>query len=188
MGSGTLTASDLYGSSESNVRGWVIAAGIAMLIGGTAAIIYNGVATLASVIVFGWLLAIVGVVQIAHAFQVRAWSGFFLYLLDGILRTTVGVLLMLYPGAGAQALTLVLAFYFVVGGLFKSFGSLTLQFPGWGWSVASGIISVVLGVLLARQWPASGVWFIGFAVGVDLILYGWALLMFVAAVKKLATA
>ena len=188
MSSGTLTASDLYGASDSNVRGWVIFAGIAMLIGGTAAIIYNGTATLASVMVFGWLLAIVGIVQIVHAVQVRAWSGFFLYLLDGILRTTVGVLLMAYPGAGAQALTLVLSFYFVVGGIFKSFGSLALQFPGWGWSVASGIVSVVLGVMLAMQWPASGQWFIGLAVGIDLILYGWALLMFAAAVKKLSLA
>src|SRR5262249_55090853 len=119
---------------------------------------------------------------------VRAWSGFFLYLLDGILRATVGVLLMAYPGAGAQALTLVLSFYFIVGGIFKSFGSLALQFPGWGWSVASGIISVVLGVMLAMQWPASGQWFIGLAVGIDLILYGWALLMFAAAVKKLSQA
>lgn len=56
--------------------------------------------------------------------QVRYWSGFFLYLIDGIVRTTVGVLLVLYPGSGAQALTLVLTFYFIVGGLFKTFGSI----------------------------------------------------------------
>ena len=128
-----------------------------------------------------------GITQIVHAFQVRTWSGFFLYLLDGILRAVVGTFLVLYPASGAVTLTLVLSFYFIVGGLFKTFGSMVLRFPSWGWSVASGLASVTLGVLLAMQWPTSGVWFIGFAVGIDLILYGWALLMFAAAVKELST-
>ena len=188
MHSQTMSASAFAADSESsgNVRGWVIFAGITMLVLGTAAIIYDVTATLASVLLFGWLLVLAGVIQIVHAFQVRTWSGFFLYLLDGILRATVGTLLVVYPGSGAEALTLVLSFYFIVGGVFKTVASFALQFPSWGWSVVSGVISVALGVMLAMQWPTSGLWFIGFAVGVDLILYGWALLMFAAAVKKLS--
>ena len=188
MHSQTMSASAFAADSESsgNVRGWVIFAGITMLVLGTAAIIYDVTATLASVLLFGWLLVLAGVIQIVHAFQVRTWSGFFLYLLDGILRATVGTLLVVYPGSGAEALTLVLSFYFIVGGVFKTVASIALQFPSWGWSVVSGVISVALGVMLAMQWPTSGLWFIGFAVGVDLILYGWALLMFAAAVKKLS--
>jgi uncharacterized membrane protein HdeD (DUF308 family) len=174
------------GESDGNVRGWVIFAGITLLVLGTVAVIYDVTATLASVFLFGWLLMLAGATQIVHAFQVRTWSGFFLYLLDGIIRATVGTLLVVYPESGALTLTLVLSFYFIVGGLFKTFGSMVLQFPSWGWSVASGLVSVALGVMLAMQWPVSGQWFIGFAVGFDLILYGWALLMFAAAVKKLS--
>ena len=187
MHSQTMTASAFAGGeSDGNVRGWVIFAGITMLVLGTAAVIYDVTATLASVFMFGWLLLLAGAMQIVHAFQVRTWSGFFLYLLDGIIRATVGTLLVVYPGSGALTLTLVLSFYFIVGGLFKTIGSMVLQFPSWGWSVASGLVSVALGVMLAMQWPVSGLWFIGFAVGLDLILYGWALLMFAAAVKKLS--
>jgi uncharacterized membrane protein HdeD (DUF308 family) len=187
MQSQTMTASAFAGGeSDGNFRGWVIFAGIAMLVLGTAAILYDVTATLVSVFLFGWLLMLAGFMQIVHAFQVRAWSGFFLYLLDGIIRATVGTLLVIYPGSGALTLTLVLSFYFIVGGLFKTFGSIVLQFPSWGWTVASGLVSVALGVMLAMQWPTSGLWFIGFAVGIDLIVYGWALLMFAAAVKKLS--
>jgi uncharacterized membrane protein HdeD (DUF308 family) len=187
MNSQTLTANAFAGGDGAgNVRGWVIFAGITMLVLGTLAIAYDVTATLASVFVFGWLLLLAGVMQIVHAFQVRSWSGFFLYLLDGIIRATVGTLLVAYPGSGAVTLTLMLSVYFVVGGLFKTFGSIVLQFPSWGWSVASGLVSVVLGVMLAMQWPISGLWFIGFAVGLDLILYGWALVMFAAAIKKLS--
>jgi uncharacterized membrane protein HdeD (DUF308 family) len=174
--------------TKGNLRSWVILAGITSLVLGIAAIAYNATATIASVFIFGWLLALAGAIQIVHAFQVRTWSGFFLYLLDGILRATVGWLLIAYPGSGAQALTLVLSFYLIVGGLFKTIGSIFLQFPSWGWSVASGVISLALGVMLAMQWPTSATWFIGFAVGIDLIFYGWALLMFAAAVKKVSEA
>jgi len=189
MSSQTMTATAFSGGeSDGNVRGWMIFAGILSLVLGAAAIIYDGSATIASVVVFGWLLMLAGFVQIVNAFQVRYWSGFFLYLLDGIVRTVVGVLLVAYPGSGAQAITLVLCFYFIAGGLFKTFGSVMLQFPSWGWSVASGLISVALGVMLAMQWPTSSTWFIGFAVGIDLILYGWALLMFASAIKRVQNA
>jgi uncharacterized membrane protein HdeD (DUF308 family) len=185
MHSQTMAASTLAGGdSVGNVRGWVIFAGVTMLVLGTAAVIYDVTATLASVFLFGWLLMLAGVMQIVHAFQVRTWSGFFLYLLDGIIRATVGTLMVVYPGSGALTLTLLLSFYFIVGGVFKTIGAMVLQFPSWGWTVASGLVSIALGVMLALQWPVSGLWFIGFAVGLDLILYGWALLMFAAAVKK----
>ena len=188
MPSQTMSASVFEGDSESagTYRGWLIFAGITSMVLGAIAIVYDVSATLASVFLFGWLLMLAGFMQIVHAFQVRTWSGFFLYLLDGIIRATVGTLVVMYPGSGALTLTLVLSVYFVVGGLFKTIGSIALQFPSWGWSVASGLVSVALGVMLAIQWPVSGLWFIGFAVGVDLILYGWALLMFAAAVKKLS--
>jgi uncharacterized membrane protein HdeD (DUF308 family) len=187
MASPTIAASvfDFASDTVKSYRNWITFAGIASLVIGVAAILYDTTATLASVIVFGWLLMFAGILQIWNAFQVRAWSGFFLYLLDGIIRATVGFLLMLYPGSGAEALTLVLSFYFIAGGLFKTLGSAMLQFPSWGWSVASGVASVVLGVLLAVQWPSSSMWFIGLAVGLDLMVYGWALLMFAAAIKRL---
>ena len=185
----TMTANAFAGGErKTNVRGWVIFAGITLLMLGAVAVMYDLIATIASVVLFGWLLVLAGSTQIVHAFQVRTWSGFFLYLLDGLVRGTVGTMLVIYPNAGAQSITLLLSFYFIVGGLFKTFGSIVLQFPSWGWSVASGLVSVALGVMLAMQWPASGTWFIGFAVGLDLILYGWALVMLAVAMKKLSNA
>ena len=76
MQSQTITAGvfDTGGDSARNYRGWVLFAGITSLALGTAAVIYNGTATIASVVLFGWLLMLAGVMQIVHAFQVRTWS------------------------------------------------------------------------------------------------------------------
>jgi len=186
MSTNSMTANGAFadGFSVGNFRGWVIFAGIASLALGTAALVYQGTATIASVVVFGTVLFVAGLAQVINAFQVRGWSGFFLYLLDGIIRTVAGALLVIYPSTGAASITLLLSFYFVTMGTFKAIASASLQFPSWGWSVASGLVSVALGVMLAMQWPTSASWFIGFAVGFDLIVYGWALLMFAAAVKE----
>jgi uncharacterized membrane protein HdeD (DUF308 family) len=182
-----MMTSDVFagGETESHFRSWVTFAGILLIVLGIAAIIYDQTATIMSVLVFGWVLALAGVMQIIHAFQVRDWSGFFIYLLDGIFRVTVGILLILYPGSGARALTLVLSFYFIAGGLFRTFIAFSLRYPSWGWTVASGVVAFALGVMLAMQWPTSALWFMGFAVGIDLIFSGWALLMLAAVVKQL---
>src|SRR5690348_16621303 len=98
MSSQTMTADAYFdGESRTNFRSWVIFAGITSLVLGIAAVIYANTATTVSVVLFGALLLIAGAMQLVHAFQVRTWSGFFLYLLDGIIRTTVGALLMVYP-------------------------------------------------------------------------------------------
>lgn len=190
MGSDALTANAFAGGeSWEHLRSRVTFSGVMLVLLGIAALIYDVTATIASVVVLGSLLLFAGVIQLVHAFQVRSWSGFFLYLLDGILRAGgVGALLVLYPRSGAAAITLVLSFYFIVGGVFRAIASGVLRFPGWGWTVGSGLLTLGLGTLLVAQWPASGSWFIGFAVGIDLILYGWALLMFAAAVKQLSAA
>ena len=185
MSSETLNANAAAMDGDRNLRGFLIFVSIMSVALGTAAIVYNGTATAGSVFVFGWLLLVAGVTQMVQAFQVRTSSGYWLWLLAGITRVTIGTMLVLYPTSSAEALTLVLSFYLMVGGLFKTFGSLELQFPSWLWSVASGLVSMALAVLLAAQWPASGMWFIGLAIGLDLIVYGWALLMFAAAVKNL---
>ena len=185
MQSHTMIADLFAGETEPHFRTWVIFAGIFLMLLGIAAIIYDQTAAMASVFVFGWALALAGVMQIVHAYQIRDSSRFFVYLLDGLFRSTIGTLLMLYPGSGALALTLVLSFYFIAGGLFRTVIGFSLRYPSRGWTIASGVVSVALGVMLAMRWPTAALWFIGFAVGIDLIFSGWALLMFAAVLKQL---
>jgi len=86
---------------------------------------------------------------------------------------------------GAETLTLVLASFFIVGGIFRAVGSAMAKFPRWGWAVFSGAVSVILGILLLAQMPLSGLWFIGFAIGVDLIFEGAASIGFATAIHNL---
>jgi uncharacterized membrane protein HdeD (DUF308 family) len=115
----------------------------------------------------------------------KNWSGFFLNLLSALFRGFTGYLLVRYPLAGAASLTLILASFFVVSGMFRAIGAGMLKFPRWGWGVFSGIVSVVLGVMLLAQMPVSSMWFIGFAIGVDLVCDGASLIGFGTAIHEL---
>jgi uncharacterized membrane protein HdeD (DUF308 family) len=125
-------------------------------------------ATVASVSVFGWLLLIGGVFEFFHAFRAGTWSGFPLYLLGAFFRGFTGFLLIRYPVMGAEALTVVLASFSLVAGLFRAI-ALAIELPRWSWVVFSGVITAVLGFILLAQMPISSIWF---AIGVDLIFDG----------------
>jgi uncharacterized membrane protein HdeD (DUF308 family) len=165
--------------------GWFLVLGILFTVLGVACIAFCVAATFATVLVFGWLLLISGVFALVHAFGTRTWSGFFLNLLSALFRGFTGYLLIRYPISGAEGLTLVLASFFIVGGLFRAIGSGMAKFPRWGWSVFSGAVSTILGVMLLVQMPISSVWFIGFAIGVDLIVDGAAVIGFATAIHGL---
>ena len=162
--------------------GWFLVLGIALAVLGVCCVASAVTATFATVFVFGWLLLISAVFQLVHAFRTGTWSGALLNLLSALFRGFTGFLMISHPVMGAEALTVVLASFFIVAGLFRAVASPIVRFPRWGWAVFSGAITAVLGFLLLAQMPVSGVWFIGFAIGVDLIFDGIATTGLAAAV------
>jgi uncharacterized membrane protein HdeD (DUF308 family) len=166
---------------EANKRwGWYLALGVAMIALGISALVYGTAATLGSVIALGTVLVIVGVAKLLSAFQTRTAGHIILYLLIGALDVVIGWMLMQHAIAGALVVTLLLAALLVFQGFYSFVAALWLQFPHYGWFAFSGIISMALGVALWLSWPISAVWFIGFAVGINLLLAGatWSALAF----------
>jgi uncharacterized membrane protein HdeD (DUF308 family) len=168
--------------------GWFVALGIALVILGAICILGEVETTLITVIVLGWFLLISGIIALVHAFRTRTWSGFFLYLLSAVLRAFTGYLLIRYPLIGALSLTLLLASLFIVGGIFRLVGAASLRFPRWGWTAASGAIALLLGIMLLTQLPTSSLWFLGLAVGIDLVFEGSGLIALGTALRARATA
>ena len=153
--------------------GWFLMLGIVLMLLGVIAIGASTAVTMASMVFLGILLLIGGILQIAYTFSVRQWSGFFLSLLAGVIYTVVGGMLILHPAAGALSLTLLLAAFYIVAGIFRIIGAVTTRFEHWGWALFSGIVSLTLGLLIWSGWPQTGLWVFGLFIGIDLIVYGW---------------
>lgn len=140
--------------------------------------------TILTVAIIGVLLMIGGIMQIVNSFYTGRWSGFLMHLALGILYLVVGFMLLDAPMLNAITLTFLLSVFFIVVGLFRMFGSLSTQFPGWGWSLFSGIVTFLLGVLIYKHWPSSGLWVIGLFVGIEMVFSGWYWLMFSASLRE----
>ena len=185
------TISSLFAAGIEEVRkswGWFLVFGILLIVLGAACVAKAQTATTFSILALGWVLGISGVVWLVNAFQAWTWSGFFLYLLNAIIRGVTGYLLIRHPDAGAEGVTMVLAALFIVGGLFRAVGAGAIQFPRWGWTVFAGLVSVALGIFLLSTWPTASTFFIGMAIGIDLIFDGGALVGFAGAIHSLPDA
>ena len=169
-------------------RGWLIGLGIGLAVLGLLAIAASVATTIASVIFIGVLLLVGGIAEIVHAFSASRWSGVVLTLLGGILYVVVGGLMVTRPVESALTLTLLLAAFFIVAGLFRILAVPVLRMPNGGWVLASGIVSFLLGAAIWAQWPVSGVWVIGTYVGVEMLVYGISLLMLGLAVRDVGGA
>ncbi|WP_294531826.1 DUF308 domain-containing protein [uncultured Rhodoblastus sp.] len=154
--------------------GWFLALGLGLLALGVAAIARSFTATVATMLFFGWLLLLASGIEVAQAVLVGHWAGFFHHALAAILFGVFGLLLVTRPLIGAEALTFVMALFFLIGGLFQLVGSLFVALPGWGWQALDGLITLALGAMVLAQWPASGLWVIGVFIGIDLVFYGLA--------------
>jgi uncharacterized membrane protein HdeD (DUF308 family) len=123
-------------------------------------------------VIFGLALVVLGAETVA-AFWCRAWSGFTLLLLSGLLSIVVGVMFLQAPIGALVALTLLVACLLIVGGAFKIVAAISYQFAAWGWPLASGAIDLILGLLIWQQWPACSFWVIGLFVGINFIFRGF---------------
>lgn len=154
--------------------GWFLASGIALVIIGFLALGSSIFTTLFTITFLGALLIVAGAIEIGYSFWARHWGGFFLQLLTGLLYLVTGALILWNPGAAAIGITLFMSLLFIVAGIAKIVGSLIKRFHDWVWVLISGIISLILGLLILAEWPASGLWIIGMFIGIDLIFHGWA--------------
>src|SRR6478672_11523442 len=167
---------------------WLVVLGIALIVLGAILLGSPVIATLATVTALGVLILIGGCMEIVGAFWCQEWSGFFLALLSGILGAVVGLMLLSNPIQAGMALTILLASFLFVGGIFKSVAALAHRFGGWGWLLLSGVIDVVLGVLIWRELPWSGLTIIGVLVGISLIFRGVSWLMVGFALRRIPVA
>ena len=184
------TVSDFFVASLEQVRkswGWFLAFGILLMVLGGLCVGKAQTATTFSILALGWVLAISGVVWLVNAIWAFTWQGFFLYLLNAIIRGVTGYLLIRHPDAGAAGVTMLLASLFIVAGLFRTVGASVIKFPRWGWTAFSGLVSAALGVYLLATWPAASTFFVGMVIGIDLLFDGAALVGFAGAIHSLPT-
>ncbi len=168
--------------------GWSIALGILMMIAGVIAMFAPWEAGLVITLVVGWCAIFNGFAQIVFAFRTHGGWHIALEIVLGIIYIIAGIYLLMHPRMGLLALTLILASFLLVYGIF----ALVLAFQmrpiyGWGWVLFDGIITILLGILIWAHWPFNSDWVVGTLFGISIFISGITRLMMSLAIRRIAS-
>jgi uncharacterized membrane protein HdeD (DUF308 family) len=161
------------------------------LILGFIGLFMNTAMTVATMLYIGMMLIAAGVVQVADLFRsedggwAKLWSG-----LLSLLYIVGGITFILQPGAGAIWMTFFIAAFLIGTGIVRIIAGFQAKdsINSWGWVVASGAISVLLGIMIYAEWPISGLWVIGLFVSIEFIMQGSAMIAIAMTAKTAAGA
>lgn len=184
--------SDLLDRISAGVkRAWwgFLLLGLLMVVVGLAALLVPVSATVGTVWLVAFLLIGAGVIQAVQSFSVPGWKGTLWQLLVGLLKAAFGVWLVLSPGIGAIALTIFFGIAFIVDGVAKAGLAVSVRpEDGWGWILAAGLVSLLLGVWVLVTLGTSYAVLPGIVIGVALLFEGLAYVVIALAARRLVRA
>jgi uncharacterized membrane protein HdeD (DUF308 family) len=159
--------------------------GVLLVIFGMVAVGSPFLAAVAVNVAIAWLIALAGVVHLMLAFRAHGAGSMIWKLLVGIAYILFGAYLIMHPVLGVASLTLILASLFLIEGILNIILFFKMRsLGGSSWVLVDGIITLVLGLMIYRQWPSSSAWAIGILVGVSMIISGVTRVMLSLAVRK----
>lgn len=164
----------ILGTSSKNWIGF-LAMGIIFIILGIVGVGMAATITLVSVLFFGWLLSIGGVLLFIQAFTLQGNKSKTFQAIMALLYIITGGFVITYPIAGAGALTALIAINFIVLGVGRCF--MALMFKGsstWVWLLLSGIIPIFFGIYIFVNWTQNAILIIGLLISIELIVAGWS--------------
>ena len=173
-------------SNGNEGRGCLMVLGVLSVVAGFIAIGSPLMTGAFVTMVVGALLLLNGILELVHAFSARGWEVGTLSFLGGALAILAGGMLMAQPLIGSAIIGIVLIVFFFADGIARTVLAFKLKpIPGWGWMLAGGIASLLLGLMMWQNWPLSGLWAIGILIGIRILFAGVGMLMLRAVVGQI---
>ena len=171
------------------LKGIAQAEGIVMIVLGLLALLFPYVASAGLTVMVAVAFLVAGLLgwidSWSRRVRLKGWHAFLRLVLASLfLWTGLWMLLQFKTGMGlAQIKTLALAVgvLFLIEGVLMSLLALThRQAQGWGWGLANGVVTLVLGLLILTMSPAGLLSVLGLLVGISFLFSGFDLLGFSA--------
>jgi uncharacterized membrane protein HdeD (DUF308 family) len=168
-------------------RNWglILLRGVLAIVFGILAFVWPGITLISLVLLYGAFAFVDGILAIAAAIRGGAPAPRWWLALIGIFGIAAGVLTLLWPQITALILLLFIAGWAIATGVMQIIGAFKLreELSDEWLLVASGVLSVAFGVLLA-MWPKAGALAMVLVIGSFAIMYGILLVMFALRLRK----
>jgi uncharacterized membrane protein HdeD (DUF308 family) len=151
----------------------IAAFGVVLVILGAAAIAFSLIATIVTVTLNGVLFLIGGGAEIGMGMHSRDWSGFFLWVIGGLLYVAAGVLCIVNPILASAGLTLLLGAALIAAGAARTYHASRLP-AGQPRALVflAAAVTILIGLIILSHWPLDSVYVLGTLLGVDLLFHG----------------
>lgn len=159
---------------------WLITLrGALSIVFGVLTFIWPGLTLVVLVLLYGGFAFADGVLAIAASIKGGSPAPRWWLALIGLFGIAAGVLTLLWPEITAIVLLILIAAYAIVSGIFQIVGAVALrkEIDGEWLLIASGVLSVAFGVLLA-MWPGAGAIAMVLVIGAYAIVFGVLLVAF----------
>jgi uncharacterized membrane protein HdeD (DUF308 family) len=154
--------------------GWVLTFGVLTVLAGLLVLAWPGRTVVAVAVLFGLQLVVAGLFRFVAAFASEDESGATRVLLAllGVLSFIVGLYALRHVLVTVAALALLLGIFWVVNGTIEVFMALSHRaMAGRGWTVLTGLLSVLAGVVVL-VYPGISLVTLAVVLGVWLLVYG----------------
>ncbi|MBV8301530.1 MAG: DUF308 domain-containing protein [Candidatus Dormibacteraeota bacterium] len=153
---------------------WLLAFGLIAIVAGLCMFFFTGQALYVIAVAFGMYLIVSGVFHFVNAFSVPSETGWLraLFALLSAMAVAAGVYLLAHPILSLLTLTLVVGFFWILGGMLETMiGCSYRGLPHRGWTIVGGIVSVIAGWVLIF-FPGVSTLVLALMFGVWLVVYG----------------
>ncbi len=154
---------------------WVflVILGVISVLAGLFALLNPFPASIAVTQFVGIAFLIIGAGEVIEAFRSESWGGKIWALLLGIVALLVGINLLGEPLRGMITLSMFLAAAFIVSGIFKLIVGWQIHFAQLRFAVLlSGLVSLLIGIIIFANFPASAATSLGLLLGIELLSNG----------------
>jgi uncharacterized membrane protein HdeD (DUF308 family) len=154
--------------------GWQIGLGTLLTIMGFAALSAPVLMSASAAALMGWFLVFAGIAQLIIAFLDRKDSNLAINAMIAVMYFVFGIILINSTlWASVVSITLFMAIFFLIDGIFKFVLSFQLRGErNWGWLLAGSIVSILFAILILSNLYASSFVLIGLMIGIQLIFVG----------------
>ena len=160
-------------SPLSNVTGFIL------IVLGLISVIYPAYSSVSLEAFFGAIFLVSGIFHTFAVYEIRERDDYIWNLGIGILYIIAGIFMLGNPVMGLVAITFFLIILFMAQGGLQILVSLRQRASSekWYWTFISGLSNLAIGLILYMYFPLSVKFGIGLLVGINLLLFGFSILL-----------
>ena len=185
-------ASDGQDLDLGSLRSFTLAEGILLLVLGVLALVFPVIASAWVTVVVALAFLVAGIIGWVNGLnrsrRLSRWHCFLRLVLSTLFLVTGAWIIKQFSVGLVPAAAQVAALAFAIGLVFLLEGVVAAivalsnrQMAGWGWGLANGIVTVLLGLIIVTMRPGGLLSVLGILVGISFLFSGIDLLVFSAA-------